>query len=144
MISDGLKKCRVCQETFSVDHFYYNKSTKGYTSACKPCHIKRVKGWTKARESKELIRKAKRDKSSGLKICWSCKEASHITRFVEWDTRVYINEEYILGEEQICARCYDRLRKKAFKKIYGAIQYHNTQQLKRGGKRSRRKAPISV
>lgn len=141
MISDGLKTCRVCTQTFSLDHFYYNKATKGYTSACKPCHIKRVKGWTKTKTAEELLKKAKRG-AAGLKICWSCKQARREDDYVEWDCRVFINGEYILGEQHICAVCYDKIKKKAFRKVYGAIEHHNEQRMKKNGKRSRRKVSL--
>lgn len=143
MISDGLKTCRVCNQTFSLDHFYYNKNNRGYTSACKPCHIKRVKGWTKSKTAEELLKKAKTG-TPGLKICWGCKQARRESNFVEWDCRVFINGEYILGEQYICDICYDRLKKKAFRKIYGAINYHNEQRMKRNGKSPRRKRKLEI
>jgi len=143
MILDGLKKCRVCLETFSVDHFYYNKNTKGYTSACKPCHIKRVKGWTKNKAAEELLKKAKRG-AAGLKICWNCNQARREDNYVEWDCRLYLNGEYLLGEQYICAVCYDKIKKKAFRKVYGAIEHHNEQRMKRNGKSPRKKRKLET
>lgn len=136
MTSDGLRTCKNCGETSTLQNFYQNKTSGYYSWKCKPC----LRIYARTKNDKIALRQlAKNIKNNPEnQECWNCKKFSLASEYVYWDTRVFINGKYMgIGSEYICKHCWQKIYTKAFRKVRGAIEYGKEHGYKKTSKRAK-------
>jgi hypothetical protein len=136
MTLDGLRTCKLCGETSSIDNFYLNRSSGYYSWKCKPC----LREYARTKNNKIALRQLANNvkNNPNNQECWSCKKYSLALEYVYWDTRVFINGIYMgIGSEYICKYCWKKIYTKAFRKVRGAIEYGKDHGHKKTGKRAK-------
>ncbi len=77
-LQNKIKTCSYCNESKSLENFYYSKPKKGFSSQCKKCIAKKEK-------EKKILNprkiKFKIDEQNGTKLCHRCKEIKSLKNF---------------------------------------------------------------